>query len=141
MYTPRRSAYVVVQRDTDFAAVRGPFTYFLPGGGCEAEETFERAIEREVREEIGMAIVGAKPLGRAYQYFYAASDDLHFKMEAMFYAANLSHRISSSCEHKLEWLPITKAASLLFHTSHVWAVHQAIEDNVQPVQHFTKAGS
>lgn len=133
IYTPRRAAYAVIQRNTNFAAVRGPLAYFLPGGGCERGETFEQSITRELREEIGREITGTAYLGRAIQYFYAASDNLHYKMEAAFYTTNLSSRISGPSEHELEWLPIKDAKSLLFHASHAWAVHQASEGKVQVV--------
>ena len=124
-YTPRRAAYAVIRRGNTFTAVRGPSAYFLPGGGCEKAESFEVAIEREIREELGREAMNLRFLGRAVQYFYARSDNVHFKMEAAFFTAELGSRGTTEPEHELEWLPVSDSGSLLFHSCHSWAVQRA----------------
>ncbi len=127
-YTDRRAAYAVILAP-DGAAVAAVFSrnhYFLPGGGSLPNEMPEQAVVREVREEMGRGVRLIRPIGEAIQYFYAATDDRHYRMWATFFIGELTDTLPpGSGEHELVYLPRAEAEKGFFHESHVWAIHQA----------------
>ncbi|MBR4866037.1 MAG: NUDIX domain-containing protein [Clostridia bacterium] len=56
----RNSAKALILRDGKMAAIKirdaGEEWYIMPGGGQEAGETLPQAVEREVLEELGLAV-------------------------------------------------------------------------------------
>ena len=66
----RRGAVAVVRRADRFLVIRrsvhvvAPGAFCFPGGGIEAGESEEQALEREFHEELGAAI---RPLRRVWQ--------------------------------------------------------------------------
>lgn len=126
-YTDRRAAYVVILAPDGaaVAAVLSRNRYFLPGGGSLPNEMPEGTVVREVREELARGIRLLRPLGEAIQYFYAASDNRHYRMRATFFAAELTDvRTARQREHELVYVPRAEAKTAFFHASHVWAIHQ-----------------
>src|ERR1700730_14020261 len=134
-YTERRAAYVViVTNDGKVAMVKGVGTvsgrpnYFLPGGGSLPDEAAEDTVTREVMEELILTVRLIRKLGEVTQYFYADSDDRHYKMQAVFFAGEFTDQAcgarSVRGEHELYWLPVTKADEACFHACHAWAVRQ-----------------
>lgn len=56
-YALRPSAYALIRNEFgQVAVVRTAQGVFLPGGGIEAGETPEQAVQREVLEECGLGI-------------------------------------------------------------------------------------
>ena len=120
-YIHRAAAYVVI-RDAQarVAAVKGKRHYFLPGGGALPDETPEQTVVREVREELARELRDLRQLGQAVQYFVA--DETHYRMEAVFFAAEFATEADGVGEHELEWLDVAQAAASFFHQCHVWAI-------------------
>lgn len=122
-YTERIAAYVVIRSaNGDVAAVRGRSAYFLPGGGREGDETPEQTARREVREELGRDICITGRIGEATQYFWAASDSCHYKMQAVFFRAEFADSGDVPDDSRLHWLSAAEVPTAFFHACHQWAV-------------------
>lgn len=122
-YQPRPAAYVVITDPQGrVAAVKGKRHYFLPGGGALPDETPEQTVVREVREELAREVCLLRPLGQAVQYFSA--DEQHYRMEAVFFAAEFAGAATGAGEHELEWLEAWQIAEGFYHPCHAWAVGQ-----------------
>jgi 8-oxo-dGTP diphosphatase len=125
-YRERRAAYVIiVDEDQRVATVGERGRLFLPGGGSEADESPEETALRELREELAWEVRLIHSLGDAIQYFYAASDDCHYRMLATFFVAELTRRLPGSGEYVVQWLPRDQVDGGFFHQCHEWAVGQA----------------
>jgi 8-oxo-dGTP diphosphatase len=123
----RPSAYGVVEDGHGrLAVVRTPEGVFLPGGGQEAGETPERAIEREVMEECGLGVQLGLWTTRAVQLIYSKQERAHFEKLSTFIAAVVEGPagIPTEKDHELVWADPETAAQLLSHESHRWAVRQ-----------------
>lgn len=121
-YEERRAAYAVITREEALVAVvQGKRGDFLPGGGSLPDETPEDTVVREVREELARGIRLLCKLGEATQYFSA--EQQHFKMHAVFFAAEFTDVAFGHGEHELHWLPVAEATAF-FHESHAWAVRR-----------------
>ena len=132
-YTERPAAYAVIAgEDGTVAAVRGPAGMIgLPGGGSWPGETPEETLVREVREELARGVRLVHLIGEATQFFYAADEDRHYKMQAVFFLAEFPDEPDGQGEHELFWLPLAEAAGAFFHESHAWAAHQGLDGNAQ----------
>jgi 8-oxo-dGTP diphosphatase len=122
-YHARRAVYAVI-RDSEgrVATVQAHGHLWLPGGGIEEGETPEQALVREVAEECAQRLHIAKHIGEALQYFYAASDDKHFAMHAVFYAGAFLEQMPGQVALPFVWV-FPDAKAQFFHASHVWAAH------------------
>lgn len=66
----RRGAVVIVLRNGRMLAIRrsrwvvAPLTYCFPGGGIDGDESEEKALVREFREELGVTV---RPLRRLWR--------------------------------------------------------------------------
>ena len=117
---PRRAAYAFVRDGRGwFLAVRGPGGLFLPGGGCESEESSEEALARELREETGHVLVGFGYRSTAVQHFTA--DGVTYRMTAKFYAAALGDQVAEP-EEELLWVDPAAGDDPWYHACHAWAV-------------------
>lgn len=125
-YDDRRVAYAVVLRENTFAAVRSRRGgYFLPGGGAVAGEEAEQTVRREIREELACESRLLRCLGEVNQYFFSASDDKHYRMQVVFFTAELAEHnevLHGLGEEPLVWLSVEQAHENLFHACHAWAV-------------------
>ncbi len=122
-YVQRHAAYAVITTGAGrVAAVKGARGYFLPGGGSLPGETPEGTVRREVVEELGRSIRVVGRLGEAIEYFSTAEQ--HFKMQAVFFAAEFAEEASGQRAHELHWLDLSQAEAAFFHQSHTWAVRQ-----------------
>src|SRR3954454_19519265 len=116
----RPSAYGVVEDDHGrLAMVRTPEGVFLPGGGQEAGETPEKAIEREVMEECGLGVQLGLWTTRAGQFIYSKEERAHFEKLSTFIAAVVEGPagIPTEKDHELVWADPVTAAQLLSHES------------------------
>src|SRR5262245_21093869 len=127
-YADRPAAYAVVAGENGtVAAVKGKSgKFFLPGGGCLPGEAAEETVRREVGEELARSVRLIRPIGAATQYFYAADDDRHYRMSAVFFLAEFSDGPAGKGEHDLAWLFAAEAEEAFFHESHAWAVRQGL---------------
>ena len=101
-YTERPAAYAVVTGENGtVAAVRGTTGMIgLPGGGSLPGDTPEETVRREVREELARNVRLVGRIGEATQFFYAADEDRHYKMQAVFFLAEFTDEPSGQGEHE-----------------------------------------
>jgi 8-oxo-dGTP pyrophosphatase MutT (NUDIX family) len=132
-YAERPAAYVVVGGENrTVAAVRGASGMIgLPGGGSLPGESPEETLVREVREELARNVHLIRRIGEAIQFFYAADDDFHYEMLAVFFLAEFPDEPSGQGEHELFWLPLAEATGAFFHKSHAWAARQGLEKSTE----------
>jgi 8-oxo-dGTP pyrophosphatase MutT (NUDIX family) len=117
------------------AAVRGTAgMIWLPGGGSLPGESPQETLVREVREELDRGIRLIRRIGEATQLFYAADDDCHYEMLAVFYLADFPDEPNGHGEHELVWLPLANAAGAFFHESHAWAAYQGLKTSTEGQQ-------
>ena len=135
-YTERPAAYAVVAgKSGSVATVRGASGMtFLPGGGSLPGEMPEETLMREVREKLARNVRLVRRIGEATQFFYAADEDRHYKMQAEFFLAEFPDEPSGQGEHELFWLPLNEAAEAFFHECHAWAASQGLESITQEPQ-------
>jgi 8-oxo-dGTP pyrophosphatase MutT (NUDIX family) len=122
-YISRPAAYAVIQRASkDFAVVKTRRGYFLPGGGSLPGERPEETVHREVREELARKVRIIRKMGTAVQYFPA--DGRHYRMEAVFFAAEFTGELPGLGEYPLHWIDPNASEGAFFHPCHQWAVGQ-----------------
>jgi 8-oxo-dGTP pyrophosphatase MutT (NUDIX family) len=125
-YHDRPAAYAVVKDVAGrVAAVQGNKGYFLPGGGALPGETPDETISREVREELARNVQLIGEIGQASQYFFA--DERHYRMQAVFYAAEFVGEATGVGEHQLLWLEPCEFDGGVYHPCHAWAVAQSAD--------------
>lgn len=123
---PRRAAYAVIHdRDGRVAAVEHQGRHFLPGGGSLARESPEETVMREVREELGRAVVILGSIGSAVQHFFASDDKCWYSMDAVFFGAALQESPIGAGENEITWLRLDQAEASFFHACHTWAALRA----------------
>jgi len=124
----RICVYAIAQNENGaIALTRTPKGYFLPGGGVDAGESLEAALEREIREEISYQSAIGDKVGVAVQYLYAQDEDTHYKKIGHFYHAVLNDKIFPPAEthHELIWCARRQAPEMLRHEFQAWAVRRA----------------
>ena len=122
-YVVRHGAYAVIfDRERRVAAICSRSTHFLPGGGCDPDETPHATLAREVREECGVEIEIGEYLGEAIDYLYSASEKTHFEKHGCFYVGSFESPPTSS---DLVWLSTSGFAPFFRQRGHVWAVEIA----------------
>jgi ubiquinone/menaquinone biosynthesis C-methylase UbiE/GrpB-like predicted nucleotidyltransferase (UPF0157 family)/8-oxo-dGTP pyrophosphatase MutT (NUDIX family) len=128
-YTDRPATYaVVVGENGTVATVRGASgRVFLPGGGSLPSESPEATLVREVREELARSVRLVRRLGEATQFFYAADEDCHCRMAAVFFLAEFPDEPTRHGEHDLFWLPLVEVDQAFFHPSHAWACRRGLD--------------
>jgi 8-oxo-dGTP diphosphatase len=129
----RPAAYVVIRDEGGrVAVVRGVgkrrSAYWLPGGGCEAGESPEHTVVREVAEELGRQVQVVRRVGSAVQVFFAEDEKRWFRMDATFFSGKLGEDSGGLPEHELEWVEPEAAFRGLFHASHAWAVRRTADE-------------
>jgi 8-oxo-dGTP diphosphatase len=102
----------VVERDGRFLVTRRPEGVHLggywefPGGKCEAGETLEAGLLRELREELGVdAVVGREFLATSHTY-------PERRVELHFFSVRLSGEPFAQLGQEMQWIPREELASL-----------------------------
>jgi 8-oxo-dGTP diphosphatase len=114
VYLDRPGAYAVIfGNGRQFAFVRGKNGWlFLPGGGIARGELSERALVREVIEEIGWTVRILGLIGRATQLVFVEGEG-HFAIRAIYLRATLVARRRGQCENEIVWLSAAAATPCL----------------------------
>lgn len=117
-YRRRRGAYAVLWQDgavllTHQAAPVPEFQ--LPGGGIDPGETPLQALHREVFEETGWRIAGARRLGAFRRFAYMPEYDLWAEKLCMVYLARPVRSLGPPGEagHRAVWMAAGEAAERL----------------------------
>ena len=128
-YNQRPGVYaVIINGNGKCALIVADGKYHLPGGGIRNDEKMDDALRREVLEEIGFIFGKMHRVGSANQYCYSSVDKKYYnKLCHYFLIANFNDENSSGVtgEHDIHWASFDKAASILEHESHAWAVKEA----------------
>ncbi len=87
----------------------------LPGGGIDPGESPLQALHREVHEETGWKIAGARRLGVYRRFTYMPDYDLWAEKICTIFAARPVRCLSAPTEpgHSVIWAPARQAAGLL----------------------------
>jgi 8-oxo-dGTP diphosphatase len=130
----RPSAYALLRdQEGRIAVVRAKRGWFLPGGGIEANEDAQRAVEREAEEECGFVIHARGIVGNATEIVHSpAGHDGVDKVSVFFQAEIIGTTPASAPEHEVAWLSPSEAIRRLSHKSHQWAVglHESLRSEV-----------
>jgi len=78
-----------------------PLKWEFPGGKVEAGETPEKALARELKEELGVVLERCMPIGRVVHKYAETSDQL----EILFFAAAISDcELTPRTFEKIAWV-------------------------------------
>ncbi|KGJ04458.1 8-oxo-dGTP diphosphatase [Paracoccus halophilus] len=117
-YRARPGAYAVLIRDgralLTFQQQPEP-EFQLPGGGVDPGESFLAALHREVREETGWSIGGARRLGVYRRYCYMPEYGFWAEKLCTIWLARPVSRIGPPSEpgHEAHWLSLARAEAVL----------------------------
>ncbi len=123
-YVRRPSAYALVRNAKgEWAVVRTPQGWFLPGGGMEPDETPQQAAAREAREECGFVLKTGVVAAQAIQFVYSTEEEEYFEKICDFVEAELIGTVAPlEDDHELNWLSLEQALDSLSHESQRWAL-------------------
>jgi 8-oxo-dGTP diphosphatase len=131
-YEDRPASYgFLLAPDKRLALIRTPMGLFLPGGGLEAQETFEQTLAREFMEEIGYQVSAAVELGQAVQYHWSEFYQTHFRKEGHFFAVQAQPVPGKTWQkdHELIWRPHSAAVKELTQEFQRWATLKLLTRN------------
>ncbi|MFN3276254.1 MAG: NUDIX domain-containing protein [Paracoccus sp. (in: a-proteobacteria)] len=117
-YRRRPGAYAVLWRDGRVLLTHqdAPEPEFqLPGGGIDPGESPLRALHREVWEETGWSIAGARLIGSYHRFCYMPDYGFHAEKRCMIWLARPVLRLSAPAEpgHSAHWFAPDAALSRL----------------------------
>jgi endonuclease/exonuclease/phosphatase family metal-dependent hydrolase len=88
--------------------------WYFPGGGIEAGESPEEALDREVAEETGFRLMSCTPLVYAEQpTAKGVTKQCHF------FLAEIDDTDPGSAEHEVEWVPLHEAPARMEEASRI----------------------
>lgn len=117
-YRPRPGAYAILQEGDSLLLTfqdEPDGELQLPGGGIDPGESPLRALVREVREETGWTIAGARRLGAYRRFRYMPEYDLWAEKICHVYLARPALRRGPPSEpgHSAVWMPLEDAARMI----------------------------
>ena len=120
-YRLRPGAYAILMRGGAML-LTATDEWQLPGGGIDAGESPVRALHREVREETGWRIAGARRLGAFRRFAFMPDYDRWAEKLCHIYVARPTRAIGPPTEpdHRAVWLPVAEAADRLTHEGERW---------------------
>ncbi|MCG3179680.1 MAG: RNA pyrophosphohydrolase [Phycisphaerae bacterium] len=127
-YVERPGSYAIIQdEDGRVAAVESGTDLHLPGGGREPGETDVESLQRECREECGLAIEVLDRIGRAIQYGISRQGEPIAKACDYFRARVLASEPGEvpAKGERLRWVTVDEATQCLAHEAHAWALRRA----------------
>jgi 8-oxo-dGTP diphosphatase len=129
-YITRPGAYAVLMKGETIGIIKTPTGYFLAGGGIEADETPEMALERECLEEIGAKIDSVTYLGVGEHYFLSTTERRHMHSVGYFYTCSIKAFAQAATEpdHELVWLTAREAVEKLYLDHQSIAIQLAIKE-------------
>lgn len=125
-YTDRRGAYGILVEDGRLACADTGNGLLLPGGGIEAGETPEQALERKCVEEIGKRVRVGAFVCEADQYVDAPIAWIPLHAIGRFYRVKAVETLPVGTEHTLVWVPVGEAAERLLLPYQQYAVRRAL---------------
>lgn len=129
-YRDRPGAYALLfDANGRMAVMVTPRGHYLPGGGCDPDESREAALRREVREECGLMCRHVRHLGDADEYVHAPAEAAWFRKRCAFFAVTAGEATATDTEadHRLHWMSPADAAARLSHGSQRYAVRRWID--------------
>ncbi len=104
---------------------RSPY-YYLPGGRVKLGETAEEAVQRELKEELGISVKIQRPLWLNQAFFTEDVDQLHYhELCVYFLMDSLEHSLLQKGEAfsvqegervlKFRWLPLESLETEYFY--------------------------
>ena len=104
---------------------RSPY-YYLPGGRVKLGETAEEAVQRELKEELGISVKIQRPLWLNQAFFTEDVDHLHYhELSVYFLMDSLEHSLLQKGEAfsvqegervlKFRWLPLESLETEYFY--------------------------
>lgn len=117
-YTPRPGVYAILARGAEVLLTHQmePVPeYQLPGGGIDAGEHPLHALHREVFEETGWRISGARHFDSHRRFTFMPEYDMWAEKICAIYVARPAYAISEPTEpgHTAVWMPVGVAAELV----------------------------
>lgn len=134
-YIYRPSGYALIfDAGGRIAVIRTNLGFFLPGGGCEGEETPEQALLRESLEEAGRAMEIVRPLGQTMDYLKSVNSGRFYQVHSTFFLARfIEPQIQEAAPgHQQMWLEPQETAEKLFRPSQAWMLRQVISTSSAP---------
>lgn len=104
---------------------RSPY-YYLPGGRVKLGETAEEAVQRELKEELGISVKIQRPLWLNQAFFTEDVDQLHYHELCVYFLMDGSERSllqkgeafsmqEGERVHKFRWLPLESLETEYFY--------------------------
>lgn len=129
-YIDRPGVYGVIRDNQGrIAVVKAGEGYFLPGGGMDAGESHQQAMDREAREECGLGARILRPIGRADQRCTTRSGR-HYTKQCEYFEAEFipgTECEPSEPDHQLLWMSPDEAIRSLMLEADVWALRKSME--------------
>jgi 2-haloalkanoic acid dehalogenase type II len=123
----RPGAYAIIHdAEGRLALDRVGSDYFLPGGGIEEGEEPSLALERELREELGIRPTGFRALGEAIEYWRSPVSGRSLRTHAYFFFVTQYEPVSFQVDKNSSpaWVSPQEAVRRLLRPAQQWYAHQ-----------------